>query len=344
MNVAGETIPGWCNDHTKVYAKSSGGYSNPMKYESNNVTTPYLDWYMTQYEKNEEIRQASGLTNDNDIKDWLTAGNGEQYGWGGGTPWFHYANAWELEIMFTVSQYAVWLYGTGKLTDESSIDEIAELVGKERHKIMRFKGWAGSTEEDIAAAKAVLTAWHNGGYTHYDFYEYFPNSSKSQTQPILVPKPTPKDYSGYIKLKKVDENGQPLAGAAFGIYTDKDCTDKLATITTTTDEWNYSGELKLDGKTQELWVKELDAPPGYVPNAKPWPVTVDSTTNNTKETAAAVNGGTAIKNVPLDRPGVVKKVDTNGNPIGPATFNFCSIEKNTDRTITSDASGVIELQ
>lgn len=349
MYVDGEATPGWCNDHSKALAYTSAGYSNPVKYEDNSVATPFLDMYMTCYERNEEIRQASGLTDATAIKDWLTDGGGEAYGWSKSSSW--YLDDWELRVVNAAVQAAVWLYASGTLTESSTIEEKATLIGTERYNGLVAMGWTSrSLETCIQDARDVYKYYTSGEYNHYEYYVYSPNSNASTTQTIIIPKLV-KDYSGYIKLKKVDENGQPLAGAVFGVYADEDCKQAVTdNITTTTDKWNYSSKISLAGKTQTLYVKEISAPSSndpdspYVENHKVFPVTVDSTVNNTKETAAAVNDGTAIKNVKLARPGVVNKVDANGNPIGPATFNFYSIEKNTDRTITSNASGVIELQ
>jgi len=346
LNVNGEEVPGWCNDHSKPACYTDAGYSNPVKYESNLVSTPFLDFYVTQYERNEAIRQASGLTDDTAIKNWLSAGNGEPYGWGGAEAHYWYYDKWEWLVTNATVQSAVWLYASGKLTDSSPTDEIITLIGTECHNGLVAQGYtANSLESCIETTRSNYNLWLNNiEFNHYEYYVYSPNSNASTVQTILIPKMTPKDYSGYIKLKKTDGTGQPLAGAVFGIYTEKECIHKIDSFTTTTDEWNYSAKINLDTKTQELWVKEINAPPGYVRNAKPWPVTVDSTVNNTKDTAAAVNSGNAIKNTPPPSGGVICKVDMNGNPIGPATFNFYSIEQKTDRTITTDANGVINLQ
>ena len=76
-------------------------------------------------------------------------------------------------------------------------------------------------------------------------------------------------------------------------------------------------------------------------------MTVSATNNATKETAAAVNGGAAIKNGEGGGPpsGVVNKVDQNGNGIGPATFNFKKLTPNAvDMDIACDETGSLELQ
>ncbi len=87
----------------------------------------------------------------------------------------------------------------------------------------------------------------------------------------------------------------------------------------------------MTSSTKTFYLKETSAPDGYVPNGKGYSVTVSATNNATKETAAAVNGGAAIKNGEGGGPpsGVVNKVDQNGNGIGPATFNFKKLTPET---------------
>ena len=102
----------------------------------------------------------------------------------------------------------------------------------------------------------------------------------------------------------------------------------------------------MDSATKTFYLKEISAPPDYVPNGAGYTVTVSSTNNSTKETAAAVNGGVAIKNGKSQPPsGVVQKVDPDGNGIGPATFHFKKLTPNAvDMDIPCDETGTLKLQ
>ena len=102
----------------------------------------------------------------------------------------------------------------------------------------------------------------------------------------------------------------------------------------------------MDSATKTFYLKETSAPPDYVPNGAGYTVTVSATNNSTKETAAAVNGGVAIKNGKSQPPsGVVQKVDPDGNGIGPATFHFKKLTPNAvDMDIPCDETGTLKLQ
>ena len=50
-----------------------------------------------------------------------------------------------------------------------------------------------------------------------------------------------------------------IAGATYGVYSDKDCTKQLATLTTD----NSGNTDTVEVKTGTVYIKELSAPAGY---------------------------------------------------------------------------------
>lgn len=76
--------------------------------------------------------------------------------------------------------------------------------------------------------------------------------------PILPPEEEPK---GYVGVKKVDDAGNSVSGAKIGVYSDKNCT-KLLTTLTTDSSGNAKYNIELDEGTT-IYFKETSAPTGY---------------------------------------------------------------------------------
>lgn len=209
-------------------------------------------------------------------------------------------------------------------------------------------GKCAETDEQVVGwVKEALTKYERGDFGEWDVYYYTPRGG-SNIQPMVVSMPdeTQIPKEGWIKLKKTDLSGNNLSGATFGVYTDAGCQNEVHSFTTTADEWTYVdvSEFMTDD-TQTFYVKETSAPPGYVGSTKPYQVTVSSTNNKTKETAAAVNGGAPIKNGEPQTPtGIVNKVDQDGNGVGPATFHFKSLTNGIETDRVCDETGTLELQ
>lgn len=87
---------------------------------------------------------------------------------------------------------------------------------------------------------------------------------------------------GYAKLKKESSNPDitegnscySLAGARYGVYKNVACTDKDKVGELTTNASGESNTLKLNAGT--YYVKELEAPKGFVLDRKTYPVKVES--------------------------------------------------------------------
>ena len=350
MNVSGNDTIGFCYDHSRDMNTTPGHtWSNPQKLPDNAKCIPFLDAFVSSYYRAIEIEEkahAAGIYDESKIAQWAVDNGIAETKW-------EYMGANARIAASATAQAALWLYSAGLLQDKTD-EEIVEMIGYERYMANNAMFGAGNTTQEEATqfVQTMLTTWkaHNGYYNEYEYYYYSDGSSNIQR--ILIPKIV-EDYSGYIKLKKSDTQGNSLSGAVFGVYSDKSCSDayKVDEITSIKDDWAYSIELNLTGKTQTFWVKEISTPPAaadgteYALNTNVYSVTVDSTKNSTESTAAAVNGGNPIKNTKKQPPeGVVRKVDEEGNGIGPATFKFFSLETQTDMTIECDATGSIELQ
>lgn len=98
-------------------------------------------------------------------------------------------------------------------------------------------------------------------------------------------------YTYQVAFKKVDEDGNALANATFGIYSDEACTVLVDTVVT--DAAGLAVSSKVEAGT--YYIKEITPPTGYSLNTQVYPVTaswatatttVTETTNTVTYTAA----------------------------------------------------------
>lgn len=90
--------------------------------------------------------------------------------------------------------------------------------------------------------------------------------------------PTVNVYTFGLKVKKVNENDQALAGAKFGVYAtsanaSNDASALAYAISGNDGEVNFS-DYKFDAE-KKYYVKEVEAPNGYSINTKIYEVTID---------------------------------------------------------------------
>ena len=109
---------------------------------------------------------------------------------------------------------------------------------------------------------------------------------------------------GYVYVRKIssvpgitDKNHcYSLSGAVYGIYTDPDCTDKAATLTTGLN--GQSQTVKMDQGT--YYIKEITASKGYQLDTKVYTVSISA--ENTEDNPAYIES----KEIPLSVPASVR--------------------------------------
>ena len=126
--------------------------------------------------------------------------------------------------------------------------------------------WGSSSSEDLY--------WHSSSHADGIVKGYFPNSAGGNVISKITPKYPVSYYrviktlhKGYLTLHKdssnktlTDTNGcYSLAGAEYGVYTDSNCSNKVATLTT--DESGNANTVSLN--PGRYYVKETKAPKGY---------------------------------------------------------------------------------
>ena len=131
--------------------------------------------------------------------------------------------------------------------------------------------WGSSSSEDLY--------WHSSSHADGIVKGYFPNSAGGNVISKITPKYPVRYYrviktlhKGYLTLHKDSSNKTltdtndcySLAGAEYGVYTDSNCSNKVATLTT-----NASGNANtVSLNPGRYYVKETKAPKGYFTDSK----------------------------------------------------------------------------
>ena len=126
--------------------------------------------------------------------------------------------------------------------------------------------WGSNSSEDLF--------WHSSSHADGIVKGYFPNSAGGNVISKITPKYPVRYYrviktlhKGYLTLHKDSSNKTltdandcySLAGAEYGVYTDSNCSNKVATLTT-----NASGNANIVSLNPgRYYVKETKAPKGY---------------------------------------------------------------------------------
>ena len=126
--------------------------------------------------------------------------------------------------------------------------------------------WGSNSSEDLF--------WHSSSHADGIVKGYFPNSAGGNVISKITPKYPVSYYrviktlhKGYLTLHKDSSNKTltdandcySLAGAEYGVYTDSNCSNKVATLTT-----NASGNANtVSLNPGRYYVKETKAPKGY---------------------------------------------------------------------------------
>ena len=126
--------------------------------------------------------------------------------------------------------------------------------------------WGSNSSEDLF--------WHSSSHADGIVKGYFPNSAGGNVISKITPKYPGRYYrviktlhKGYLTLHKDSSNKTltdandcySLAGAEYGVYTDSNCSNKVATLTT-----NASGNANtVSLNPGRYYVKETKAPKGY---------------------------------------------------------------------------------
>ncbi len=135
---------------------------------------------------------------------------------------------------------------------------------------------------------------------------------------------------GQISLTKESEDGKPLSGVEFTVYSDKDCKNAVAVLVTGADGKAVSSALVLG----TYYVKETSAIAPFVPVSDVWAITLDEH-GATKELTS-----TPIINYYSSGMITLTKTDDSGKPLAGVEFTVYTLSGAVAETIVTDENGV----
>ena len=101
------------------------------------------------------------------------------------------------------------------------------------------------------------------------------------------------DALGTLTFSKVNKDGTGLSGASFALYTDEDCTTQLETATSV----GKTGTVTFDRlRAGTYYLKEIQAPEGYVLSNEKWKVEVTKNGDNVTTTLKDSEGNVVENN------------------------------------------------
>ncbi|MGN1126253.1 MAG: prealbumin-like fold domain-containing protein, partial [Ruminococcus sp.] len=118
--------------------------------------------------------------------------------------------------------------------------------------------------------------------------------------------PTVQVFTFNVVVTKVAKGGTTgLKGAKFGLYKEEACTTELKVATTGSDGKTNFGGYQLDAGT--YYVKEIEAPKGYILDPTPHAVTITPVYDESSSTVTVSyetnkNGTITIENVNISAP------------------------------------------
>ena len=164
----------------------------------------------------------------------------------------------------------------------------------------------------------------------------------------------PDGWNVDLMTKKMDAaDGTPLSDAVFGIYSDRNCNNLIARLTSDRDGYTGTYRMEFDGDVNSttVYCREIEAPEGYQRNDTIYPLTLTKANDDGQTRIFGENGinGLGVYDEKVSEKWRlryrVKKVDGNGKPIEGVVFRvyYDSDCMNRAATLTTNADGYSDI-
>ena len=150
----------------------------------------------------------------------------------------------------------------------------------------------------------------------------------------------PDGWNVDLMTKKMDAaDGTPLSDAVFGIYSDRNCNNLIARLTSDRDGYTGTYRMEFDGDVNSttVYCREIEAPKGYQRNDTIYPLTLTKANDDGQTRIFGENGinGIGVYDEKVSEDWKlryrVKKVDGNGNTIAGVEFRIYNDSNCTNR-------------
>ena len=163
----------------------------------------------------------------------------------------------------------------------------------------------------------------------------------------------PDGWNVDLMTKKMDAaDGTPLSDAVFGIYSDRNCNNLIARLTSDRDGYTGTYRMEFDGDVNSttVYCREIEAPEGYQRNDTIYPLTLTKANDDGQTRIFGENGinGIGVYDEKVSEDWKlryrVKKVDGNGNPIAGVVFRVYDENNDMIDELTTNSNGYSDIK
>ena len=163
----------------------------------------------------------------------------------------------------------------------------------------------------------------------------------------------PDGWNVDLMTKKMDAaDGTPLSDAVFGIYSDRNCNNLIARLTSDRDGYTGTYRMEFDGgvNSTTVYCREIEAPEGYQRNDTIYHLTLTKANDDGQTRMFGENGinGLGVYDEKVSEKWKlryrVKKVDGNGKPIEGVVFRIYNANNNPIAELTTNADGYSDIK
>lgn len=163
----------------------------------------------------------------------------------------------------------------------------------------------------------------------------------------------PDGWNVDLMTKKMDAaDGTPLSDAVFGIYSDRNCNNLIARLTSDRNGYTGTYRMEFDGDVNSttVYCREIEAPEGYQRNDTIYPLTLTKANDDGQTRTFGENGinGIGVYDEKVSEKWRlryrVKKVDGNGKPIEGVVFRIYNTNNNPIAELTTNADGYSDIK